>query len=269
MSPQNLSDVPAQVAALLPLVVSYGLRVLEAIVIVLIGLWIAGKAHRMALRALDRTPHLDEMLKHFFGSAVRYLMLTVTVLAVLEEFGIQTTSFAAVLGATALAIGLALQGTLSHLAAGVMLLIFRPFRIGHKIQVGGVTGEVRDLTLFWTELITDDKVQVIVPNGGVWGQQLRNYNTYPVPASAQVRFRIPEEVDVERALERVRSVVETHEYVLKYPAPSVLLDRGGAENALEIVVTFSTDADAAVVKSELIKALHEALRAEQPRRAAA
>lgn len=270
MPPQTISDIPTQLTALLPLAVSYGLRALEAIVIVLVGLWLAGRAHRLALRGLDRMPQLDEMLRHFFGSAVRYLVLTVTVLAVLQEFGIQTTSFAAVLGATALAVGLALQGTLSHLAAGVMLLIFRPFRIGHRIQVGGVTGEVRDLTLFWTELITDDKVQVIVPNGAVWGQQLRNYNVYPSPAaSAQARFRIAEESAVGDALARVRSVVEAQPYVLKDPVPSVLLDRSGPDNALEVVVTFSTDGAAAAAKSDLIKAVHEALRAEASRRAAA
>lgn len=270
MSPPNLVDIHAQLAALLPLMLTYGFRVLEAIIILGIGLWAAGRAGRLALRALDRMPQLDEMLRHFFGSSVRYLVLTVTVLAVLETFGIQTTSFAAVLGAAALAVGLALQGTLSHLAAGVMLLIFRPFRIGHKIQVGGVTGEVRDLTLFWTELVTDDKVQVIVPNGGVWGQQLRNYNTYPTPAaSAQVRFRLSEENAVEDALERVRRILETQEHVLKDPAPSVLLDRGGAENALDIVVSFSTDGQAPVVKSELIRAVHDALHADAARRAAA
>ena len=269
MPPQNLPNVSAELSTLIPLIVSYGLRVILAIIIGLIGFWIAGKGHKIALRALNRAPNLDEMLKHFFGSAVRYLVLTVTVLAVLEEFGIQTTSFAAVLGATALAIGLALQGTLSHLAAGVMLLIFRPFRIGQKIQVAGVTGEVRDLTLFWTELITDDKVQVIVPNGGVWGQPLRNYNTYPAPASTQVRFRLPEEADVEVALARVRSIVDAQSHVLKEPVPSVLLDRSGPDNALEIVVTFSTDGAAAAAKSDLIKAVHEALRAEPSRRAAA
>ena len=269
MSPQNIPDIPGQLTALLPLAVTYGLRLLEAIVILLLGLWVAGKAHRMALRALDRTPHLDEMLKHFFGSAARYLVLTVTVLAVLEEFGIETTSFAAVLGATALAIGLALQGTLSHLAAGVMLLIFRPFRIGHRIQVAGITGEIRDLTLFWTELITDDKVQVLVPNGGVWGQPLRNFTTYPADASTQVHFRISEESDAGDALARVRGIVAAQEHVLKDPAPSVLLDRSGADNALEIVVSFSTDRDAAVVKSDLIKAVHGALPVEVRRRAAA
>jgi small conductance mechanosensitive channel len=98
------------------------------------------------------------------------------VLAVLSQFGIQTTSLIAVLGAAGLAIGLALQGTLSNLAAGVMLLIVRPFRIDHKVQIGGNIGTVNTLSLFWTELVNDDKVQIIVPNGGVWGQALRNFS---------------------------------------------------------------------------------------------
>ena len=87
-------------------------------------------------------------------------------LAVLSQFGIQTTSLIAVLGAAGLATGLALQGTLSNLAAGVMLLIVRPFRIGHKVQIGGNIGTVNALSLFWTELVSDDKVQIIVPYGG-------------------------------------------------------------------------------------------------------
>jgi small conductance mechanosensitive channel len=142
---------------------------------------------------LSRTPHFDATLKSFFGSLARYLILTVTVLAVLSQFGIHTTSLIAVLGAASLAVGLALQGTLSNLAAGVMLLIFRPFRIGHKVQIGGSVGTVNELSLFWTELVTDDKVQIIVPNGGVWGQPLRNFSVYPAPPhSGDVRFRIAE-----------------------------------------------------------------------------
>jgi len=117
---------------------------------------------------LRRTPHVDPMLQSFFGSLARYLVLTVTVLALLSEFGIQTASIVAILGAASLAVGLALQATLSNLAAGVMLLIFRPFRIGHKVQISNSAGTVKELLLFWTELVTDDKVQVIVPNRGVW-----------------------------------------------------------------------------------------------------
>jgi small conductance mechanosensitive channel len=249
--------------ALLPLVVSNLLNALGAIVILLIGLWLAGKADQMVVRAFSRTPHFDPMLRGFFGNLARYLVLTVTVLAVLSEFGIQTTSLVAVLGAAGLAVGLALQGTLSNLAAGIMLLIFRPIKIGHKVQIGGNIRTVKELTLFWTELETDDNVQVIVPNGGVWGQPLRNYSIYPTPPhTGKVRFRIAEDSDLNTALGRVRTLLEADSRVLADPAPSVLLDRSTSENALEIVGAFATPEDeAAVVRSDLIKAVHAAFDA--------
>jgi small conductance mechanosensitive channel len=189
------------------------------------------------------------------------IFLTVTVLAVLTEFGIQTASLVAILGAASLAVGLALQGTLSNLAAGVMLLIFRPFRIGHKVQIGGSSlGTVKELSLFWTEQVTDDKVQLFVPNSGVWGQPLRNFSIYPAPPHAgEIRFQIADNTDLDAAIEQVRSLVEADRRVLADPAPSVLLDRRAAD-ALEIVVGFCTADDvAALVKSDLIKAVHAAL----------
>jgi small conductance mechanosensitive channel len=246
--------------ALLPLLVASALKALGAIVILLIGIWLAGKASMLVTRVLARTPHFDEMLRSFFGSLARYSVLTVTVLAVLSQFGIQTTSLIAVLGAAGLAVGLALQGTLSNLAAGVMLLIFRPFRIGHKVQVGGVTGTVRELSLFWTEIVTDDSVQVIVPNGGIWGQPLRNYTTYPTEAGGEVRFRLAETVSLEAALTVVRAAVEAHPHISKTAAPTILLDRTAAENALEVVVGFKTpDGDPPTIRSELIRSVHDAL----------
>jgi small conductance mechanosensitive channel len=214
---------------------------------------------------LSRTPHFDPTLKSFFGSLARCLILTVTLLAVLSQFGIQTTSLVAVIGAASLAVGLALQGTLSNLAAGMMLLIFRPFRVGHKVQVDGSLGTVKELSLFWTELVTDDKVQIIVPNGGVWGQPLRNFSIYPAPPHAgEVRFRTAEGTKLEPAIEKVRAIVEAHPHVLADPAPRVLLDCSAAENALEIVVAFATaEDDTAAVKSDLIKTAYAALDTER------
>jgi small conductance mechanosensitive channel len=143
-----------------------------------------------------------------------------------------------------------------------MLLIFRPFRSGHKVQIGGGSiGTVTDLTLFWTELVTDDKVQVIVPNAGIWGQPLRNFSIYPsLAVISEVRFRIPESADLDRAIELVRKIVRADPRVLADPVPSILLDHGAADNALEIVAIFSavTD-DAAAAKSDLIKAVHSAI----------
>jgi small conductance mechanosensitive channel len=249
------------VHALVPQIVSTALTVLGAILILLIGLWLSGRASLVVNRMLARAPNFDAMLRSFFGSLARYLILAVTVLAVLSQFGIQTASLVAVFGAAGLAVGLALQGTLSHLAAGVMLLIVRPFRSGHKVQVGGSIGTVTDLTLFWTELMTDDKVQIIVPNAGIWGQPLRNFSIYPSPAvSSEVRFRIAEDADLDTAIELVRTIVGSHRRVLADPAPSVLLDHSADDNALEIVASFSTSGDeAAVTKSDLIKAVHTEL----------
>ena len=227
MFAEKTQHLMTDMTALLPLAVSNALNALGAIVILLIGLWLSGKADQLIVRAFSRTPHFDPMLRSFFGSLARYLVLTVTVLAVLSEFGIQTTSLVAVLGAAGLAVGLALQGTLSNLAAGVMLLIFRPFKIGHKVQIGGSVGTVKELTLFWTELVTDDKVQVIVPNGGVWGQPLRNYSIYPAPPhTGEARLRVADDLDLDWAIGDVRSRLEADERVLADPAPRILLDRG-------------------------------------------
>ena len=253
-------ELITSIGALLPLIVSNALSALGAIVILLIGLWLAGRADAFAVRLLGRTPHLDPMLRSFFGNLVRYLILIVTVLAVLSQFGIQTTSLVAVLGAASLAVGLALQGTLSNLAAGVMLLIFRPFRIGQKLQVGANLGTVKQLSLFWTELVTDDQIQIIVPNASVWGQPLRNYSIYPAPPFAgEAHVRIGEDTELQPTLDRVRAIVEAQPRVLVDPAPKIFLDRSAAENALELVVAFSTAKDeVADVRSDLIKAIHDA-----------
>ena len=271
MLEDKAQNVMADMSALLPLIVSNALNALGAILILLIGLWLSGRADLLVVRMLRRTPHLDPILQSFFGSLARYLALTVTVLAVLSEFGIQTTSLVAILGAASLAIGLALQGTLSNLAAGVMLLIFRPFRIGHKVQIGGTSvGTVKELSLFWTELVTDDKVQVLVPNSGVWGQPLRNFSIYPAPPHAsEVRFKIADDIELDPAIEWVRSLVRADPRVMADPVPTVLLDRSAAGNALEIVVEFSMDDDvASLVKSDLIKAVHAALDADPDKRVA-
>jgi small-conductance mechanosensitive channel len=172
-----------------------------AVAILIIGLWLSGKAHMLVMRMLRRAPHFDLMLVGFFGAIVRYLILTITVLAILSQFGIQTTSLVAVLRAAGLAVGLALQGTLSNLAAGVMLLIFRPFRVDQSVQVGSVQGTVKEVSLFWTELVTADNVQIIVPNSAVWGQLLRNYNFYPV-RGIEVHFALPDPTKPETRSQR-------------------------------------------------------------------
>jgi small conductance mechanosensitive channel len=129
------------------------------------------------------------------------------------------------------------------------------------VQVGGNDGVVKELSLFWTEIVTADNVQVIVPNGSVWGQPLKNLSTYAAPpAISEVRFPAPAG-DVLAARDRIEEIVKGNAGVAKDPAPAVLLDRAGADNALQIVATFAPSGTAAEVKSEIIKAVHEAVEA--------
>jgi small conductance mechanosensitive channel len=255
----NFGHLVADPALVIPFVVDNALHVVGAIAILVIGFWIAGRADYLVGRALQKSKHIDEMLRGFFSSIARYFVLTVTLLAVLSQFGIQTTSLVAVIGAASLAIGLALQGTLANLAAGVMLLIFRPFRIGHSVTVSGNTGTVRNLSLFWTEIVTDTNTQVIIPNGSVWGQPIRNMSTYvaPVP-TAQLRVPVPSGCGLGDACARLKDIVTAVSKVLATPVPSVLLDRGGTDNAIQIVITFAPDGDTAgVVKNDILHAIDE------------
>ncbi len=262
MLSQNPQRLVVEAQQLLPLIIATALHVLGAIVILVIGFWIAGKARILLVKALSRTWQFDEMLKSFFGSIAYYFVLTITLLAVLSQFGIQTTSLVTVIGATSLAIGLALQGTLTNLAAGVMLLIFRPFRIGNHVMVSGIDGTVKELSLFWTELVTVDNVQVIIPNASVWGQALRNFSVYPpLPHTASVRIPIAETAALDPVTKTIQSIVSATPRVLRDPPPTVLLDRSGTDNALGVTVTFAcTIDDTALVQSDLIRAVHDALQ---------
>lgn len=262
----GLGHVLANPALIIPFVLDNALHCVGAVAILVVGFWLAGRADVLVGRALRHSKHIDEMLQSFFSSIARYFVLTVTVLAVLSQFGIQTTSLVAVIGAASLAIGLALQGTLSNLAAGVMLLIFRPFRIGHSVTVGGNSGTVHSLSLFWTEIVTDSNTQIIIPNGSVWGQPIRNMTTYPQPTgTAQLRVPVPTGWGLNDACGRIRQIVGATPKVLANPAPSAVLDRGGTDNDIQIVVTFAPDGDTAgSIKHEVLRAIDEQM--ERPAR---
>jgi len=248
-------------AVILPFLLNNAVHVVGAVVILLAGVWVSGCADRLVRRGLAASKHVDEMLRGFFASIARYFVLVVTVLAVLSQFGIQTTSLVAVIGAASLAIGLALQGTLSNLAAGVMLLIFRPFRIGHSVSVGGNTGVVKGLSLFWTEIVTDGNVQVIIPNGSVWGTAIKNMSVYEAPvATVELRMPVPHGVGLEAARVRVLGVVEKVAGVRAAPAPAVYLDRGGADNAMQLVAVYAPVAGAeAQVRTDILRGVEEGL----------
>ncbi|MDX1740681.1 MAG: mechanosensitive ion channel, partial [Rhodothermales bacterium] len=150
-------------------ILTYGLDVLGAIAVLIVG-WIASKwARRITRKGMDRRPNADATLTKFTSNLVGWLVIAIAVIAALEMFGVQTTSFVALLGAAGLAIGLAFQGTLSNFAAGVMLLVFRPFKVGDAIKVAGELGVVDEVGLFVTNLDTPDNRRIVIPNSNIFG----------------------------------------------------------------------------------------------------
>ncbi len=152
--------------------------VLAAIVILFIGYTIAGWVKRRVRGIGGRKPQLDTTLFNFLGNLARYVVLTFTFLFVLNTFGVQTTSIVAAIGAAGLAVGLALQGTLANVAAGVMIIFFRPIKEGDFVEVAGQMGTVKEITLNFTELASIGNYQIIIPNSEVWGNTIVNYSAY-------------------------------------------------------------------------------------------
>ena len=150
---------------------------IKALVVLILGWMAAGILSRAIRKRINATPEIDPTLGNFIASIVRWALICVVLIAVLGIFGIEATSLVAMMGAATLAIGLALQGTLSDLAAGFMLVLFRPYKLGQYVDIGGTAGTVKDLNLFITELVTVDNVHIIIPNAQALGS-IFTYNSH-------------------------------------------------------------------------------------------
>jgi small conductance mechanosensitive channel len=207
------------------LLTEYGLSVLGGIVVLIVGWTTAGWARRAVNRGLGRVERIDATLRSFLASATRYLILILTVLAVLSEFGVQTASLITIFGAASLAIGLALQGTLSNLAAGVMLLFFRPFHVGDYVEAGGHAGTVKAVDLFMTEFATPDNVRILVPNGNIWGGAVVNYSHHPT-RRVDLLVGIDYGDDIDKAFETIRGAIAADGRVHAEPEPMAVVGDG-------------------------------------------
>ena len=185
-----------------------------------VTLWLAGWASRLARNAMGRLHgHApDAVLQGFIGSLVRYGVVIIGLIAVLQQIGVQTTSVLAVLGAASLAIGLALQGGLSNVAAGVMILLLRPYRIGDRVQIAGTVGRVRGLDLFVTRLHDLDNSVVFIPNSKAFGDIIVNYSM-PENRRIVMDFGIDYDDDVELALALLVETARADERIVDDPAP--------------------------------------------------
>lgn len=251
--PQQMQEIIDQVIAV---VTSYGLDVLGAVAILIIGWMIAGWTKSAITRALNKVQRIDDMLTGFFASLAKYIILAFTIVAVLNRFGIETTSLVAVLGAAGLAIGLALQGTLSNVAAGVMLLMFRPYKVGDFIEGAGLSGTVKNAGLFTTSMATGDNIHIVVPNSQLWGAAIHNYSHHP-KRRIQLDIGIGYGDDIDKAQDVIKRLANEDDRIHADPEPFVVVGNLGAD-AVELIVRVWVDSgDFWGVKFDMTKAIKQ------------
>jgi len=204
----------------MPALIAGATNVLFAALILIVGIFIASRVNRMICKMGESHKNLDDTLFRFLGSLGKYIVLAFVIIAVLNRFGVQTASIVALLGAAGLAVGLALQGTLSNLAAGVMLLIFRPYKAGDFIGAADQFGNVKEIDLFTTILQTFDNQQIIIPNSQIWGSQIINHSHHKV-RGVDMLFGVAYKEDTDKVRAIIQSVLAAHPHILKDPAPFV------------------------------------------------
>lgn len=241
---------------LVEMAVFWGIRVISAAAIMVAG-WVIGSWVRKRITSFKK---LDPTISGFLGGFAKYGVLAVALVAVLGQFGIETASLLAVLGAAGLAIGLALQGTLSNVAAGTMLLILRPFKVGDYVEFGSTGGTVQSIGLFGTELNTVDNKYVFAPNSNVWGAEIVNYSR-----NKQRRQDIPVGIsyndDINKAFDVIQKVLDADDRLVRSKDKEPIIRVVGmGESSVDLMVRLWTKTeDFFAVQWDLNKAIKEAL----------
>ena len=215
------------------LISTWGLKVVGAIALVIVGFIVAKIVKGWVARLLGRA-RLDATLIPFLAKLAYYLVLTVVLMAALQLFGVETTSLVAVLGAGTLAVGLALQGTLANFSAGVMLLAFRPFRVGDFVEAGDASGTVSEIGVFSTHLDTLDNTHVILPNSAIWGAKIANLTANPTRRN-DMSIGVSYGDDINRARQIILDTLKADERVLADPAPAVAVE-GLGDSSIDLLV---------------------------------
>lgn len=239
--------------------IPWGIRIVTALLILIIGRMLARFAVN-AFKRIMRRIHTDEMLINFLANILYTLLLIVVVMASLEKLGVKTTSALAVLGAAGLAIGLSLQSSLSNFASGVMLIIFRPFKVGDFVEAGGISGVIEEITVFSTKMRTGDNREVIVPNGKIYGDTIVNYSARDTRRIDMV-FGIGYDDNIQQARDIMNNILNEHELILKDPAPVILVSELGDSSINFAVRPWVNSGDYWNVRSELMQTIKEAFDA--------
>lgn len=235
--------------------IQFGLKLLLALLVLLIGMWLVARLANLVQRALQRAS-VDVTLIGFLRKLVYGLLIAVLAVIVLNMAGVSTAPLVAAVGAAGLAIGLALQGSLSNLAWGVLLVIFRPFRVGDFVTAGGVDGTVESLSLMHTLLVLPDGREAIVPNGKVGSDAIINYNRRGT-RRFDFTVRIGFQDDIGAALAEIRQLFERDERILKDPAPGVWTSELGESSVDLVVRAWTRSGDFWATKTDLLRAIKD------------
>lgn len=263
MSDLNPNELSAMLKAgtetTIELISRWGLSVIGAVALLIIGRIVAGWVRRSVVTVLTQA-ETDVSLIPFLSSMAYYVVFSVVLIAVLSLFGIETTSLVAVFGAAGLAVGLALQGTLSNFAAGVMLLIFRPISVGDVVEVAGEPGTVQEISIFSTILNTGDNVRVTIPNAQVFGNVVKNYS---VNATRRVDLvmGISYNDEIAKAIEVIERVITSDARTLRDPAPTVAVSELADSSVNLVVRPWCKKEDYWALRFDLTRALKEQLEA--------
>ncbi|MFC3852597.1 mechanosensitive ion channel family protein [Salinispirillum marinum] len=239
--------------------VPWGTNIGLAIIVFMIGKWLA-RAVTNGLSKLMGKARLDAMLISFLSNIINAALMVVVVVAALSQLGVETTSLVALLGAAGLAVGLALKDSLSHFAAGVMIILFRPFKAGDYVEVAGTGGTVMKISVFSTELKTPDARQVIVPNGSIYGSNVVNYSAMPTRRIDLV-VGISYDADMKTAKEVIMKVLQAHPSVLADPEPVVAVAELADSSVNLVVRPWVNTEDLWPTRFALIEQIKEALDA--------
>ena len=232
---------------------NYGLPLIWALIILIVAYFIAGIANRSVRGSLTKAK-IDETLARFFGKMAKYSVLTLGVIIALGRLGVEVTAFAAVIAAAGFAIGMALSGTLGHFASGVMLLVFRPFKVGDVINAAGVIGKVYEIELFTTALDTPDNRRIIVPNGSIYGATIENI-THHGTRRVDVNVGVEYSADIDKTREVLDKAAQSVEGILSDPAHAIVLGDLGDSSVNWTVRVWCPAADYWGIKEKTTRAV--------------
>jgi small conductance mechanosensitive channel len=260
----KMTTEPQAMRGLVDMFGHLAVNLVTALLILVATLWLSRFVSNLVKRSFvlgRRRRRVDVTLSNFISSVVRYLVLIVGLIAVLGQIGVQTTSILAVLGAASLAVGLALQGTLGNVAAGVMLLLLRPYRVNDFVEINGRVGTVRALDLFTTELVSPDGLKLIMPNGKVFGDMIINFNTLGT-RRMELKFGIDYADDIDKALAILLRLAAEDPRILPDPEAMAVVTALTDHSVIVTLRAWTTALDLGDAESDMIKAVKETFTRE-------